>query len=102
MVGVSVCECVSVVCDSDDADKDRKWLRSEEGETQSQTGSSWFTDVDLRVSEGVYFGSNYPENSLLVRGVGKLPTASTLGNQQQLFGGLSTAVTVRFMFYTSA
>lgn len=52
-VSVSVCECVTVVCDSDVADKDRKWLRSEEGETQSQTGSSWFMDVDLRVSKGL-------------------------------------------------
>lgn len=53
-----------MVCDSDEADKDRKWLRIEEGEKQSQTGSSRFTDVDLGVSKGVYFGSKFPENSL--------------------------------------
>lgn len=39
-----------------------------------QTGSSWFTDVDLRVNKRAYFGSNYPENSLL----------EVLGNCQSL------------------
>lgn len=97
---VSVCECVTVVCDSDEADKARKWLRSEEGEKQSQTGSSRFTDVDPRVSKGAYFGSNFP-NETIVGGFGKLPTAAILGNPQQPFGGPSAAATVWFMhFYT--
>lgn len=48
--------CVSMwllVCDSDESDNDRKWPRSEEGEKQSQTGISRFTDVELRAVRGL-------------------------------------------------
>lgn len=35
-------------CDSEEADKDRKFQRTEEGERQSQTGSFQFTSSWLR------------------------------------------------------
>lgn len=89
-----------LVCDSDEADKDRKW-RSEGGE-QSQTGRSRLTDIELRVSEEAYFGSNFPENSLesFIRGVENLPSAAILG-KKQLLRGLSSAATVWLLdFFT--
>lgn len=89
-----------LVCDSDEADKDRKW-RSEGGE-QSQTGRSRLTDIELRVSEEAYFGSNFPENSLesFIRGVENLPSAAILGKKQS-FRGLSSAATVWLLdFFT--
>lgn len=79
-----------LVCDSDEFDNDRKWLRSEEGEKQSQTGISRFTDVELRAVRGfilaqIFQGIHW---NLQFEALGKTPTAAILGNQQKSFGGL--------------